>query len=83
MKDKENVEISEYVNGLDLYKESAKAQIWWVETPDREGEILFTFDKKTVFNFWQDYPEKLTAEQIRIFKKENPALAELKPTSED
>lgn len=79
MTDEENEGIHEYTNGLDLYKDNENEKIWWVETPDTVGEMLFTFDKKTVFNFWQDYPEKLTDEQIRIFQKENPTLAALKP----
>lgn len=58
--------------------------IYWVDDEsDIEGRVLFSFDKRTVFNFWTDYPDKLTAEQIKIFKKENPTLAELKPTPED
>ena len=57
-------------------KESDEKLIYWVDPEDnREDTILFSFDKKTVFNFWTDYPEKLTAEQIKIFKKENPTLA--------
>ena len=64
----------------DWHKQDEKDLIWYTGKIDSVGEILFTFAKKTVFNFWQDYPEKLTPEQIRIFKKENPVLAELKPT---
>lgn len=61
-------------------KESDDKLIYWVDPEDdREDTILFSFDGKTVFNFWSDYPEKLTAEQIRIFQKENPTLAKLKP----
>lgn len=75
--------IHAYENGLNLYKYSENDTIWWVEIPDKEGEFLFTFDKKTVFNFFRDYPEKLTEEQIKIFQKENPALADLKPTKND
>ena len=52
-------------------KESDDKMIYWVDPEDdREDTILFSFDGKTVFNFWQDYPEKLSPEQIRIFKKE-------------
>lgn len=58
--------------------------IWWVNCFDDDkrkiGEFLFSFDRKTVFNFFRDYPEKLTDEQIRIFQKENPTLAALKST---
>ena len=54
--------------------------IYWVDDEsDTEGPILFSFDKKQIFNFWTDYPDKLTKEQIKIFQKENSTLAELKP----
>lgn len=74
----ENEGINEYTNGLDLYKASADRKIWQVETPNKKGEFLFTFDKKKVFNFFHDYPEKLTDEEIAIFEKEYPELAALK-----
>lgn len=83
MTDEEDGGIHEYENGIDFYKANAEEKIWCVETSetrDSEGAILFSFDKKQIFNFWTDYPDKLTAKQIAIFKKENPILAELKPT---
>lgn len=65
-------------------KESDDKLIYWVDPEDnREDTILFSFDGKTVFNFWQDYPENLTSKQIQIFKQENPTLAALKPTRND
>ena len=47
----------------------------------REYELIsdaweFSFDKKTVFNMFADYPYKLTEEQKRIFDKENPYWAD-------
>ena len=71
-------EIHEYKHGLDFCKHSRKDKIWYVDTPGQEGPYLFSFDQKTIFNFWTDYPDKLTPEQIEIFKKENPIMAELK-----
>jgi len=59
-----------------FYKENETDTIWWVDTPGRIGEFLFSFDKKTVFNLFRDYPEKLTPEQKRIFDKENPYWAD-------
>lgn len=76
--------IWESENGIDFYKDNIDCKIWDVETEEtrgREGPILFSFDKNTIFNFWTDYPDKLTPEQIAIFKKENPYLAALKPTN--
>ena len=76
----------EWPEGLDLtratiydpmkYDENDK--IWWIDV-GLIGPRLFTFDLKKVFNFWSDYPDKLTPEQRRIFAKENPTLAEMRP----
>ena len=55
-----------------FYKENETDQIWWVDTSDRVGEFLFSFDKKKVFNLFADYPHNLTPEQKEIFDKENP-----------
>ena len=63
---------------MDFYKDNESDLIWWVDNSDIKGEFLFSFDKKTIFNFFADYPAKLTKEQIDIFRKEQPMLAELK-----
>lgn len=59
-----------------LFKNSPTDKIWWVDTSDSCGEFVFTFDKKTYFNMFADYPGKLTPEQRKIFDKENPFWAE-------
>lgn len=43
--------------------------------PDNDGDWLFSFDQKRVFNMFADYPQKLTPEQKDIFDRENPQLA--------
>ena len=58
-----------------LYKNNESDSIWWV-TSDKVGEFLFTFDKKTVYNLFADYPHKLTPEQVEIFDRENPLWAD-------
>ena len=63
---------------MNFYKNNESDKIWIVDSLDTKGEFLFSFDKKTIFNFFSDYPEKLSKEQIEIFKKEQPILAELK-----
>lgn len=67
-------------NGYDFYKHNESDPIWHATRidVDERGPYLFSFDCETVYNFWTDYPEKLTPKQIKIFKKENPTMAELK-----
>ena len=58
------------------YKKEPQNKIYWFDSEEpQEGAILFTFDKKTVFNLFADYPHKLTAEQVALFDKENPFWA--------
>lgn len=59
----------------DFYKKKPENKIWWVDNPEEKGSIEFTFDKKKIFNLFRDYPHELTAEQKRIFDKENPYWA--------
>ena len=61
---------------MEFYKNNEDDKIYWVDNTERIGEHLFSFDKKTVFNLFEDYPYKLTKEQKRIFDKENPEWAE-------
>lgn len=62
----------------DFYKVNPTDQIWWIDHIGVIGEYLFSFDKKRIFNFFEDYPQNLTKEQIEIFDRENSSLAELK-----
>ena len=59
-----------------LFKNNPSDAIWWVDNSDTDGEFVFTFDKKTYFNMFADYPYKLTEEQKKIFDKENPFWAD-------
>ena len=59
-----------------FFKNDPADAIWWVDTSDRDGVWEFSFDKKNVFNMFEDYPHKLTPEQKRIFDKENPFWAD-------
>lgn len=54
------------------YKNNENDKIWWKDTPEKVGEWLFSYDRKTVFNMFADYPHRLTPEQKEIFDKENP-----------
>lgn len=59
-----------------FYKNNRGDKIWWVDNSESVGEWLFTFDKKTIFNMFSDYPAKLTPEQKELFDKENPYWVE-------
>lgn len=61
----------------DFYKESENSEIWCIDDLDEIGQFLFSFDKKTIYNFWTDY-DKLSDEQKAIFNKEFPTMAALK-----
>ncbi len=60
----------------DFYKNNKKDTIYWVDNYDIIGEFLFSFDKKTIYNLFRDYPYKLNKEQKEIFDKENPYWAD-------
>lgn len=59
-----------------FYKNNPDDKIWWVDVEDEIGLWLFSFDKKKIFNMFEDYPQKLTAEEKQIFDAENPYWAE-------
>ena len=65
-----------YLDKYPFYKNNETDSIWWVDNYDSVGVMLFSFDKKQVFNLFADYPFKLTKEQIEIFNKENPYWAD-------
>ena len=57
----------------EFFKQNEHDTIWWIDNSDTTiGEWLFSFDKKTIFNLFEDYPHKLTKEEKAIFDKENP-----------
>ena len=56
----------------EFYKENPTDLIWWVDNPDVLGVWEFSFDKKTVYNLFADYPHNLTPEQKAMFDRENP-----------
>lgn len=55
-----------------FYKDNPTDAVWWVDDPETRGVWEFSFDRKTVFNLFADYPAKLTPEQKETFDRENP-----------
>lgn len=57
-------------------KKNPGDKIWWLDTSGETiDDFIFSFDKKKKYNLYQDYPYKLTKEEQKIFKKENPYWA--------
>lgn len=59
-----------------LFKNNPTDSVLWVDTSEKEGVFLFTFDGEKYFNLFRDYPHELSAEQKNIFDKENPFWAD-------
>lgn len=60
----------------DFYKQEESNVIWWVDDTEYIGRFLFSFDKKQIFNLFEDYPHNLTTKELEIFNRENPFWAE-------
>lgn len=58
------------------YKNKKTDVIWWKDTPEDRGLWIFSFDRKKEFNMFEDYPFKLSEDQIRVFDSENPEWAQ-------
>lgn len=60
----------------EFYKKKSSDKIWWKDIGDRFGDFIFSFDKRTEYNLFSDYPNKLTPKQKEVFDKENPQWAD-------
>lgn len=69
---KKNKVTRKEINNYIYYKKNNNDLIWWIRNQGQKGELLFSFDKKKIFNAWIDYPYNLTKEQKEIFDRENP-----------
>ena len=59
-------------NKVIFYKKNPKDKIWWVDNGgDVKGEMVFSFDKKKLYNLFKDYPQNLSKEAKEIFDSEN------------
>lgn len=60
------------------YKRKETDTILWTNGDEflLDDGPFFTFDKKTFYTIFRDYPHNLTKEQLEIFDRENPDYAE-------
>ena len=59
-----------------FYKKNKTDKIWWIDNLEIFGEYLFSFDKKHIYNLFQDYSHNMTDAEVEIFNSENPYWAE-------
>lgn len=59
------------------FKNKPSDKIFWVDNVgETVGEFLFTFDKVKIYNMFEDYPDKMTPQEVEIFDQENPFWSE-------
>lgn len=54
------------------------SRVWWKDTPGVTGVLVFSFDKKKEYNFYRDFPDKLTPEELKIFREDEPVLGKFR-----
>ena len=61
-----------------FYKKNPNSRIWWFrkEEPDFD-EFLFSFDKKKIYNLYEDYGHNMTDEEMKILNEDEPETARL------
>lgn len=61
----------------DFYKEKGNRQnkIWWTSKIDCIGELNISFDRKKIYNLFEDYPYNMTKSEVEILKQEEPYWA--------
>ncbi len=69
--------VKEYGQLWDFQKKSRKSKVYWT-APAGEciGVMLFSLDKKNIYNLFYDFPHNLTDEEVKIFCKSEPFWAE-------
>ena len=65
-------ELNKKNSNFRFYKKKDNDKIWSVEEIGYIGKLLYSFDKKNIYNLWTDYPHNFTKEEKELFDKENP-----------
>jgi len=55
-----------------FYKEKGIDKVFCVDNVNDIDQHLFSFDKKKIYNLFEDYPHNLTKEERIIFNSEKP-----------
>ena len=56
----------------EFFKKKDTDQIWWLKEKNTNNDILFfSFDKEKTYDLFNDYPGKMTEEEVKIFDNEN------------
>ena len=53
-------------------KNKKNNKIWWTSKIDTFGELNISFNRKKIYNLFEDYPYNMTKEEVEIFKEEEP-----------
>lgn len=54
-----------------FFKQEKDDAVWWYDKFDTTGEMLFSFDRKKLYNLFRDYPWKLSVTEWLTFNREN------------
>lgn len=71
---------TEYGLLSDFYKKDDNRKVWWIDALEQKGPLLFSFDRKKIYNYWRDYPSNLTPEEVKIFQEDEPYWANFRRT---
>ena len=72
---------TEYGLLSDFYKRDDNSRVWWIDALEQKGALLFSFDRKKIYNYWPDYPCNLTPEEVKIFQEDEPYWANFRRAS--
>lgn len=59
-----------------FYKENKDSKVWWTSKINSIGELNISFDRKKIYNLYEDYPDNMTEEEVEIFDNEEPYWAD-------